>query len=72
VTGRPVRIVRVTEQSAEFLQFAEQHGLQPGTSVRVVDRNLTAELLTLAGAKGRTFALSTFAASKILVDRPAS
>lgn len=66
--GRPVRIVRVTEQSKEFLQFAEQNGLQPGTSLSVADRNLTAGLVTLKKAAGRTVPLSLAAAGKILVE----
>ncbi len=66
--GRPVRIVRVTEQSKEFLQFAEQNGLQPGTSLSVADRNLTAGLVTLRKAVGRTVPLSLAAAGKILVE----
>jgi DtxR family Mn-dependent transcriptional regulator len=65
---RPVRIVRVTEQSEEFLQFAEQSGLQPGTSLRVTERNLAAGLLTLRKPAGRPIALSVAAAGKILVE----
>src|SRR5687767_4852803 len=68
VTDRAVRIVRVTEQSTEFLQFAEQNGLQPGTSIRVVDRNLTAGLVTIRKNAGRSCALSLVAAGKILVE----
>lgn len=68
VTDRPLRVVRVTDQSAEFLQFAEQNGLQPGTPVRVSDRNLTAGLVTVRKASGRTVALSITAAGKILVE----
>jgi DtxR family transcriptional regulator, Mn-dependent transcriptional regulator len=68
VTERPLRIVRVTEQSEEFLQFAEQNGLQPGTTVRVSDRNLTAGLVTLKKAAGRSVPLSLAAAGKILVE----
>ena len=68
LTDRAVRIVRVTEQSTEFLQFAEQNGLQPGTSIRVVDRNLTAGLVTIRKNAGRSFALSLVAAGKILVE----
>jgi DtxR family transcriptional regulator, Mn-dependent transcriptional regulator len=68
LTARAMRIVRVTEQSPEFLQFAEQHGLQPGTSVRVLDRNLTAGLVTLRRNAGRPVALSLSAAGKILVE----
>lgn len=68
VTDRPLRIVRITEQSEEFLQFAEQNGLQPGTAVRVTDRNLTAGLVTLRKPTGRPVALSVAAAGKILVE----
>lgn len=64
---KPLRIVRVTEQSAEFLQFAEQHGLRPGTSVRVTDRTLAAGLLTLRKNAGRPITLSVAAAGNILV-----
>jgi DtxR family Mn-dependent transcriptional regulator len=68
VVDKPLRIVRVTEQSPEFLQFAEQNGLQPGTMLRVADRNLTAGLVTLRKTGGRSVALSMVAAGKILVE----
>ena len=68
LTERAVRIVRVTEQSEEFLKFAEQNGLQPGTSLRVIDRNLTSGLVTLRKNAGRPVALSLVAAGKILVE----
>lgn len=68
LTDRTVRIVRVTEQSEEFLQFAEQNGLQPGTALRVTDRNLTSGLVTLKKNAGRSIALSIVAAGKILVE----
>jgi DtxR family Mn-dependent transcriptional regulator len=68
LTERAVRIVRVTEQSAEFLQFAEHNGLQPGTALRVLDRNLTSGLVTVRKNAGRPLALSLVAAGKILVE----
>jgi DtxR family Mn-dependent transcriptional regulator len=68
VTDRPMRIVRVTEQSQEFLRFAEQNGLQPGTSLRVADRNLTAGLVSVKKNSARSLALSLVAAGKILVE----
>lgn len=67
VTGRPLRVVRVTDQSAEFLQFIGQHGLSPGTSLRVAGRNLAAGLVTLKKTAGRPLPLSLAAAGKILV-----
>jgi DtxR family Mn-dependent transcriptional regulator len=66
--GRQLRIVRITEQSPEFLQFAEQHKLQPGTRVTVADRNFTAGLVTVKKSTGRAIALSLAAAGKILVE----
>jgi len=68
MTERPLRIVRVTEQSTEFLQFAEQNGLQPGTTIRVSDRNLPAGLIIIRKANGRALPLSVVAAGKILVE----
>ncbi len=65
---RTQRIVRITEQSEEFLRFAEQDGLQPGTIVRVTERNLAAGLVTLRKSAGRPIALSVAAAGKILVE----
>src|SRR5476651_503587 len=58
LVAKPLRIVRLTEQSDEFLQFAEQHGLRPGTRVRVASRSLAAGLLTLKKSSGRPLALS--------------
>ncbi len=68
LADRAMRIVRVTEQSEEFLRFAEQNGLQPGTAVSVVDRNLAAGLVTLRRGTNRRFALSMVAAGNILVE----
>jgi DtxR family transcriptional regulator, Mn-dependent transcriptional regulator len=68
VLDKSQRIVRVTEQSAEFLQFAEQNGLFPGATVRVSDRNLAAGLVTLKRSGEKAAALSLAAAGKILVE----
>ncbi len=68
LADRPMRIVRVTEQSEEFLRFAEQNGLQPGTEISVVDRNLAAGLVTLRRGTNRRVALSMVAAGNILVE----
>lgn len=68
VTDRPLRIVRITEQSAEFLQFVEQNGLLPGATIRVADRNLAAGLVTLKKVGTRAPALSLAAAGRILVE----
>ncbi|MEY3609367.1 MAG: hypothetical protein RLZZ447_2155 [Verrucomicrobiota bacterium] len=61
------RVVRVTDQSADFLTLAEAHGLRPGAAARVVDRNLPAGLVTLRHSRGKRFALSLAAAGRIWV-----
>lgn len=68
LVGRPLRIVRVTEQSATFLQFAEQNGLLPGTRLRVAARNLAAGIVTVEKSGARPLALSLPAAGHILVE----
>jgi len=68
VLARPLRVVRVTDQTAEFLQFARRHGLLPGAMVRVGDRNLAAGLVTVTRRGGRPVALSLAAAGRILVE----
>ena len=67
IVDKSLRIVRVTEQSGEFLQFAEQNGLRPGEHVRVASRNLAAGLLTLKKNGNRPLTLSLAAAGNILV-----
>ena len=64
---KPMRVVRVTEQSAEFLQFVRENGLLPGATVRVAERNLTAGIVHLKrGGQISTFSLA--AAGRILVE----
>jgi len=62
-----LRVVRVADQTAEFLRFAEQHGLLPGAKVRIVERDLAAGLVRIRHAHGRPLALGLPAAGKILV-----
>lgn len=66
--AKRLRIVRVTEQSPAFLQFAEQHGLQPGAIVAVADRNLAAGLVAVKKARAKPLSLSLAAAGQILVE----
>lgn len=68
VTERKLRVVRITDQSAEFLKFADQNGLQPGAAVRVTDRNLAAGLVSVSQSKAKPMAVSLVAAGKILVE----
>lgn len=67
VVAKPVRIVRIADQSSEFLQFAERQGLRPGATLRVVDRSLAAGLVSVK-KKTSTVALSLAAAGNILVE----
>jgi DtxR family Mn-dependent transcriptional regulator len=67
ITGRKLRVVRITDQSSEFLHFVEQNGLQPGAAMRVTDRNLAAGLVTVQSGT-RPLAVSLTAAGKILVE----
>ena len=62
-----LRVVRVADQTGEFLRFVEQHGLSPGASLRIQERDLAAGLVTIRRARGRPLALSLAAAGKILV-----
>jgi DtxR family Mn-dependent transcriptional regulator len=65
--ARPVRVVRVTEQTGAFLAFAEHHRLLPGATVRVAARDLAAGLVQLQPRRGRPLSLSLVAAGQILV-----
>ena len=65
---QPLRIVRITEQTTEFLQFADQNHLLPGSTLIVTGRNLPAGLATIKTTGTRALALSITAAGKILVE----
>jgi DtxR family Mn-dependent transcriptional regulator len=67
VADKPLRVVRVTDQSPAFLQFVEETGLLPGETVRIADRNLTAGLVSVKKSVGKPATLSLAAASNILV-----
>ena len=64
---KALRIMRVIDQSPEFLHFAEENGLLPGEGVRVADRNLAAGLVAVKKSAGRPVTLSLAAAGNILV-----
>jgi DtxR family transcriptional regulator, Mn-dependent transcriptional regulator len=69
---RRVQIVRVRDQSAEFLKLLERDGLMPGTAVTVLDRNDAADTVELRvdgeGGRARRVRLGQRAAGKILVS----
>jgi hypothetical protein len=64
----PLRVTRIIDQDAEFLRFAEQQHLVPGSQVRIESRDGSADAVTLT-AGGRRTTIGTRAAGKILVEQ---
>ncbi len=65
--NRAFEVVRVMDQDAEFLRFAEREGLSPGRRVEVASRDETAGSVAVISG-GRQFSLGFPAASKVLVQ----
>ncbi len=63
--GTPLRVVRVTDQSPEFLQLAEREGLMPGSELTVTSRSEAAGTVLVESAGGREVSLGFRAASMI-------
>lgn len=66
--GMRVRIARVMDESGHFLRFLNQHELQPGVIVEVIDNQAAADAVTLRANHDRLIAMGTKAAAKILVE----
>jgi len=66
--NRPVRVVRVIDQDAAFLQFVDRCGLVPGVSVTVEVRDALADAVWVRPGERRPVTLGTAAAAKILVE----
>ena len=60
-------LVRVTDQATEFLQLIERHGLVPGVTVEVVNRDEQADTVEVRPLSGTAVSLGFRAASKIQV-----
>ena len=69
-TGRPLKVARVVDQDAGFLQFAERCGMVPGATLTVLSRDSRADAVVVKGDGRGTHTLGTAAAAKILVARP--
>lgn len=67
--GTPLQVTRVTDQSGDFLQFVLQHGLTPGMTMEVAERDLSAGVVRLRRPGRREMALGLAAAGKISVAR---
>jgi DtxR family Mn-dependent transcriptional regulator len=67
--GTSVRVARVADQDAGFLRFLEQSALVPGQAVTVVERDASADSVSIEAAGARKIVLGARAASKVLVER---
>ncbi len=65
--AQAVRVVRVIDQSRDFLRLAEREGLMPGSELTVRSRNEAAGTVVVESAAGREVSLGYQAASKIQV-----
>ncbi|HEY0009698.1 MAG TPA: metal-dependent transcriptional regulator, partial [Tepidisphaeraceae bacterium] len=63
-----LRIARVDNQDAAFLQYATDHGLRPGAIVTVVTADPVAGAITLRNSDGQLTALGLIAAEAIFAS----
>jgi DtxR family Mn-dependent transcriptional regulator len=68
VVGKPLRVARVTDQAAEFLQFLDRCGITPGVSLVIDRKEPAADSIVVRPANGPIVTLGMGAAVKILVD----
>lgn len=66
-TARPLEVLRVTDQRAEFLRLLEKHGILPGRVVRVLARDDLADTVEVQPEGGDTIRLGFRAASTVRV-----
>jgi len=66
--GERLRVARVTDQRAEFLQLLERHRLKPGRSLQVLSRDDLAETVEIEPDAGRALQLGFRAADRVLVE----
>jgi len=69
-TGKPLRVARVLDQGADFLQMLDRLGLIPGTDVEVTRRDGAADAVTVTVADMDSATLGYQAAAKVLVSAP--
>lgn len=63
-----LRVARVTDQRAEFLQLLERHQLKPGRCLQIAERDELAETVTLRPEEGDPLQLGFHAAGRVLVE----
>ena len=66
--GVQVKVIRVADQDASFLQFLEKQGLKPGQSIEVEVRDPAADSVQLRTGDERRLTVGTKAASKLLIE----
>jgi len=69
-TGVSLRIARVMDQRAEFLQLLERHRLKPGATVRIDARDELTEMVLIHADGNEPVRLGFRSAERILVERP--
>lgn len=67
--GSDYMIARVSDQAADFLQYLNERGLKPGSSITSIVRNSAADAVTLTSG-GRQVTMGLKAAEKIFVRTP--
>jgi DtxR family Mn-dependent transcriptional regulator len=66
--GKPLRVARVTDQRAEFLQLLERHRLKPGRPLQVLSRDDLTETVEIEPDAGPPLQLGFRAAARVLVE----
>jgi len=67
-TGAKVRIARIVDQDARFLQFLDRAGLKPGVMLTINGRDEQADAISVKVDARSPLTLGTSAAMKILVE----
>ena len=68
--GRTARIARIADQDANFLKYVNIHGLIPGTSVKISERDPIGDSVLVEVDGHPALALGASAAEKIMVEAP--
>ncbi|MEM1108631.1 MAG: metal-dependent transcriptional regulator [Planctomycetota bacterium] len=64
---RPLTVVRIVDHDPDFLRFAETHGLMPGASTRVTERQPHADAVSVQTEDRPVVTLGSVAAARVLV-----
>ena len=66
--GGLLKVVRVTDQSANFLRLLERHGIMPGKEVEIASREDAADSVIVRSSSGKALHLGFRPAASILVE----